>query len=51
MSVPLRSDGPRATDAAPDADRGAKIEQFLLAGFDRYPGARYEQALNVRPLP
>jgi hypothetical protein len=47
MSDPLRTDSPRASDAAPDADRDAKIEQLLLAGLDHYFAARYEQAINV----
>jgi hypothetical protein len=47
MSDPLRSDGSRALDAAPEADRDAKIEQLLLAGLDHYFAAQYEQAINV----
>jgi hypothetical protein len=37
----------RALDAAPDADRDAKIEQLLLAGLDHYFAAHYELAINV----
>ena len=47
MPDPLRSDGPRAIDAAPDASRDAKIEQLLLAGLDQYFAGQYEQAVNV----
>src|SRR5258707_9763916 len=47
MSDPLRSDGSRTLDAAPEADRDAKIEQLLLAGLDHYFAAQYEQAINV----
>jgi tetratricopeptide (TPR) repeat protein len=47
MSDPLRTDTTRATDAAPDADRDAKIEQLLLTGLDHYFGGQYEQAINV----
>jgi hypothetical protein len=47
MSDPLRSEGSRALDAAPEADRDAKIEQLLLAGLDLYFAAQYEQAINV----
>jgi hypothetical protein len=47
MPDPLRSDGPRALDAAPDASRDAKIEQLLLAGLDHYFAEQYEQAVNV----
>src|SRR5439155_1608849 len=47
MSDPLRTDGSRALDAAPDADRDAKIEQLLLAGLDHYFAGQYDQAINV----
>jgi tetratricopeptide (TPR) repeat protein len=47
MSDPLRFDGSRALDAAPDVDRDAKIEQLLLVGLDHYFAAQYEQAINV----
>src|SRR6185436_13116460 len=47
MSDPLRSDTPRAIDAAPDPDRDAKIEHLLLVGLDHYFSAQYEQAVNV----
>ena len=47
MSDPLRTDVSRALDAAPDADRDAKIEQLLLAGLDHYFAAQYELAINV----
>jgi tetratricopeptide (TPR) repeat protein len=47
MSDPLRTDPSRAGDAAPDADRDAKIEQLLLAGLDHYLSSQYEQAINV----
>src|SRR5258707_14051139 len=47
MSDPLRSDGSRTLDAAPEADRDAKIEQLLLVGLDHYFAAQYEQAINV----
>src|SRR6476659_8553556 len=46
-SDPLRTDTSRALDAAPDADRDAKIEQLLLAGLDHYFAAHYELAINV----
>lgn len=42
MSDPLRTH-----DAAPDADRDAKIEQLLLAGLDHYFSGQYENAINV----
>src|SRR5437660_7352242 len=47
MSDPLRTDGSRALDSAPDGDRDAKIEQLLLAGLDHYFAAQYEQAINI----
>ena len=47
MSDPLRTDGSRALDAVPVADRDAKIEQLLLIGLDHYFAAQYEQAINV----
>lgn len=47
MSDPLRTDTPRALDAASGADRDAKIEQLLLIGLDHYFAAQYEQAVNV----
>ncbi len=47
MPDPLRTDGPRALDAAPAAGRDAKIEQLLLAGLDHYFAGQYEQAVNV----
>src|SRR6185436_4916678 len=47
MADSSRTDGSRAIDDAPDADRDAKIEQLLLAGLDHYLAARYEQAINV----
>ncbi len=47
MPDPLRTDGPRALDAAPAAGRDAKIEQLLLAGLDHYFAGQYEQAINV----
>ena len=47
MSDPLRTDGARALDGAPDADRNAKIEQLLLAGLDHYFAGQYDQAVNV----
>src|SRR5260370_32932802 len=47
MSDVHRNDGAHAHDAAPAADRDAKIEQLLLAGLDRYFAAQYEQAINV----
>ena len=46
-SDPVRTDTSRARDAAPDADRDAKIEQLLLAGLDHYFAAHYELAINV----
>jgi tetratricopeptide (TPR) repeat protein len=46
-SDPLRTDTSRALDAAPDANRDAKIEQLLLVGLDHYFAARYELAINV----
>ena len=46
-SDPVRTDSSRARDAAPDADRDAKIEQLLLAGLDHYFAAHYELAINV----
>ena len=47
MSDPLRTDSSRALDAAPEADRDAKIEQLLLVGLDHYFAAQYEAAINV----
>src|SRR5262249_28533701 len=47
MSDSLRTDRSRALDAAPEADRDAKIEQLLLLGLDYYFAAQYEQAINV----
>jgi hypothetical protein len=55
-SDPLRTDPPkdpagpdasRTVDAAPDADRDARIEHLLLAGLDHYFAAHYELAINV----
>src|SRR5258707_9743459 len=46
-SDPVRTDTSRAHDAAPDADRDAKIEQLLLAGLDHYFAAQYDHAINV----
>jgi tetratricopeptide (TPR) repeat protein len=47
MSEAHRSDIAHADDAAPAADRDAKIEQLLLLGLDHYFAARYELAINV----
>src|SRR5438132_14410834 len=47
MSDPLRTDGSRALDSAPAADRDAKIEHLLLTGLDHYFAAQYEHAINV----
>src|SRR5437867_653726 len=47
MSEVHRSDSAHAPEAAPGADRDAKIEQLLLVGLDHYFGGRYEQAINV----
>jgi hypothetical protein len=47
MADSLRTDGSRAFDAAPDADRDAKIEQLLLIGLDHYFAGQYEHAINV----
>jgi hypothetical protein len=47
MSDPLRTDSSRATDAASEAERDAKIEQLLLAGLDHYFAGQYDQAINV----
>jgi tetratricopeptide (TPR) repeat protein len=47
MADSFRTEGSRAIDDAPDADRDAKIEQLLLAGLDHYFAARYERAINV----
>ena len=47
MSDSLRTDRSRATDAASDADRDAKIEQLLLVGLDHYFAAQYDYAINV----
>jgi tetratricopeptide (TPR) repeat protein len=47
MSDPLRTEGARALDGAPDADRDAKIEQLLLSGLDQYFAGQYDQAINV----
>jgi hypothetical protein len=47
MSDPLRTDGSRASAAAVDADRDAKIEQLLLAGLDHYFAAHYDHAISV----
>lgn len=47
MPDSFRTDGSRAVDDAPDAERDARIEELLLAGLDHYFLARYEQAINV----
>ena len=47
MSDPLRTDGSRASAAASEADRDAKIEQLLLAGLDHYFATQYEHAISV----
>src|SRR5438552_18891123 len=47
MSESLHPDRTRALDAAPDADRDAKIEQLLLAGLDHYFAGQYDQAINI----
>jgi hypothetical protein len=47
MSDPLRTDGSRALESAPDPHRDAKIEQLLLAGLDHYFAGQYDQAINV----
>src|SRR5437763_10404978 len=47
MADSFRTDGFRAIDTAPDADRDAKIEQLLLAGLAHYFAGRYEHAINV----
>jgi hypothetical protein len=47
MSDPLRTEGARALDGAPDSDRDAKIEQLLLSGLDQYFAGQYDQAINV----
>jgi hypothetical protein len=47
MSDPLRTDGSRASAAASEADRDAKIEQLLLAGLDLYFAAQYDHAISV----
>jgi len=47
MSDPLRTDGSRASAAASEADRDAKIEQLLLAGLDHYFAAQYDHAISV----
>jgi hypothetical protein len=47
MAESSRTDGSRAFDDAPDADRDAKIEQLLLAGLDHYFAGRFEGAINV----
>src|SRR3954451_12391972 len=47
MADSSRTDGSRAIESPPDADRDAKIEQLLLAGLDHYFAARYEHAINV----
>src|SRR5438034_4157042 len=47
MSEAHRTDSAHAPEAAPGADRDAKIEQLLLVGLDHYFAGRYEQAINV----
>src|SRR6476620_7074619 len=47
MYESLHPDRTRALDAAPDADRDAKIEQLLLVGLDHYFASQYDQAINV----
>jgi tetratricopeptide (TPR) repeat protein len=47
MSDPLRTDSPRALDAASGGDRNAKSEELLLLGLDHYFAGEYEQAVNV----
>jgi tetratricopeptide (TPR) repeat protein len=38
---------PAGAGASPDPDREARIEEFLLAGLDRYFAGRYEEAINI----
>ena len=47
MSDPLRTDAAQGSDRAVQIDRGARIEQLLLAGLDHYFAADYEQAINI----
>ena len=47
MSDPLRTGESRASEAASNADRDAKIEQLLLVGLDHYFAAQYQQAIDV----
>jgi tetratricopeptide (TPR) repeat protein len=47
MSEAHRTDSAQAPEAAPGADRDAKIEQLLLVGLDHYFAGRYEHAINV----
>ncbi len=47
MSEVHRTDSAHAPEAAPAADRDAKIEQLLLVGLDHYFAARYDHAINV----
>jgi tetratricopeptide (TPR) repeat protein len=47
MSDPLRTEAPRAPDAASAVERDAKIEQLLLTGLDHYFAGEYEHAINV----
>jgi hypothetical protein len=47
MTDPLRFDRPPGGSDAPDRDRDARIEQFLLTGLDHYFAEQYELAINV----
>lgn len=47
MTDPLRFDRPPAGADAPERDRDARIEQFLLVGLDHYFAEQYELAINV----
>ena len=47
MSDSFRTDGSRALDDAPDAERDARLEELLLAGLDACFLAPCERAINV----
>src|SRR6516162_11952548 len=47
MNESFRSETAHAENAAPAADRDAKIEELLLTGLDHYFAAQYQQAINV----
>jgi tetratricopeptide (TPR) repeat protein len=47
MSDPLQTEASSPADKPAEADRDARIEQFLLSGLDYYFAGKFEQAINV----